>query len=131
MNRISELLDDGMKHAGVPTDYQLAKALGISKQKISALRKGTIKPDAYTCAKLAQITGRDTLEVIARIEEDTEKSDERRDFWHRLRLSLEKTQPNLVFMLMAPTLLEPINKAVICILCKIHPAPYGALNKAP
>lgn len=78
---ISKVLDDAKAALNVDTDYKLAKRLEISNGYIAQWRKGTRIPDAYACARLAEILGIDPFELLAQVEAATEKNEARRTYW--------------------------------------------------
>lgn len=81
---ISKVLDDAKAAVNVDTDYKLAKRLEISNGYIAQWRKGTRIPDAYACARLAEILGMDPFELLAQVEAATEKNEARRTYWKRV-----------------------------------------------
>src|SRR3569832_823533 len=76
-----EYLDAAMKATKSTTDYQLAKALGINRGRISDYRKLKIRPDEYACTRLAVALGLDPVIVLGEIALEWEKRPERREWW--------------------------------------------------
>ncbi len=62
----------------ISTDYALAKALKIPRERISNYMAGTRKPDEYACFRIAEALGREPAEVIAEINSEAGKH---RDFF--------------------------------------------------
>lgn len=87
----TELLDAVKAKTGATSDYKLAQVLDISKQKVSDLRAGRNKPDAYECAKIAEVLERDPLEVIAQVEAEAARSEKKREYWRSLFSGLKRT----------------------------------------
>lgn len=78
---MAKVIDEAKAKLGVESDYALAKETGILKQRISAYRNGSQTPDAYACARLAEILGIDPFELLAQVEAATEKNEARRTYW--------------------------------------------------
>ncbi|WP_374477525.1 helix-turn-helix domain-containing protein [Zoogloea sp.] len=81
---ISKVLDDAKEALNVDSDYKLAKRLEISNGYIAQWRKGTRIPDAYACARLAEILRVDPFELLAQVEAATEKNEARRTYWKQV-----------------------------------------------
>jgi transcriptional regulator with XRE-family HTH domain len=64
-----------------PTDYQLAKRLGMTPQRISNCRRSGGTLDNEAAWKLAKVLGMPITDVIAYMEEDRAKTDKQRAFW--------------------------------------------------
>jgi transcriptional regulator with XRE-family HTH domain len=84
MNSIGELLDRAKERAGVPSDNQLASALGVKRQTVSNWRQGHNTPDAVACEKLAEITGEPLARVLGIAGEARALSREEKAVWRRL-----------------------------------------------
>lgn len=78
---IIELLDSAKSRANIPSDYALAKVLGIERQIVSAWRKGRKHPSNEEAVKLATLAGIEEMQVIAEIELITAKTEKKKDFW--------------------------------------------------
>lgn len=78
---ISKVLDDAKAKLGAASDYALAKQTGIKKEYISLYRSGQRTPDAYACARLAEVLGIDPFELLVKVEAATEKNEDRRTYW--------------------------------------------------
>lgn len=90
---MSKVIDRAQEKLGVSSDYELAKKLDMPKQRISAYRKGEEKPNAYACARLAEVLDVDPMALLAQVEADTEKNEARRNYWRALlkRIGAEVT----------------------------------------
>ncbi len=77
----SEYLDKCKIKLEIKSDYGIAKALKISNQRVADYYKGKRWPDAYAAAQIALALDLDPLEVIADIESQCAKTEERRGFW--------------------------------------------------
>lgn len=78
---ISKVLDDAREKMNLTSDYELAKRLEIDKADISHYRKGKRIPNAYACARLAEVLDMDPFELLAQVEAATEKNEARRSYW--------------------------------------------------
>lgn len=80
---LNQLIDDARNRANIPTDNNLATVLSIPNGWISEYRKEPPKrhPSVEIATKLAILSGRREMEVIAHIELMTAKSEERKQFW--------------------------------------------------
>jgi transcriptional regulator with XRE-family HTH domain len=87
----TELIEQVRAKLDGATDYKIAQVLEISKQKVSAMRKGTEKPDAYDCARMAEILERDPLEVIAQVEAEAARTEKKRQYWRSFFSGLKRT----------------------------------------
>lgn len=84
--RTSEYLDAAQQAMGIRSDYELARRLSISKQRISAYRTGKEWPDNYTVIRLAIALNLDPVAVLADLESQREKRPERAEFWRGFSL---------------------------------------------
>lgn len=75
------LIDKARSLCDPPTDYQLAKRLGISHATISRCRHrgGTLDNEAAT--RLAELLGQEPYDVIAVMELERAKDPKKRAFW--------------------------------------------------
>jgi len=95
------LLEEVRKQMDGATNYRIEKKLGISTQRLSDYAKGTAHADAYACAKFAEVLERDPLEVIAQVEADAAKTEERRAFWAGFPSGLRRTALGVGFAAIA------------------------------
>lgn len=65
----------------ISSDYKLAEFLNIPRPRISNYVKGERMPDTYACIRMALALNLDPLEVISDIEQQSEKNEQRREFW--------------------------------------------------
>lgn len=78
---ISELLDRARTQANLPSDYALAKVLGIDRSIVSGWRKGKKHPSNEDAVKLATLAGLEEMRVIAEIELRTANTPKKKEFW--------------------------------------------------
>lgn len=79
--KIKERLLECKVKLGIKSDYGLAKALKSDRRRISEYMAGTRKPDAYIAVKMAEILKVHPLLLLAEFESETEKNEEKRNFW--------------------------------------------------
>lgn len=78
---INDLLDRAKTRSNLPSDYALAKVLGIATGNLSNIRKGRNHPSNEEAVKLATLAGLDEMQVIAEIELRTAKTEKKKEFW--------------------------------------------------
>lgn len=78
---IIELIEKAKTRANLPSDYALAKALGISRVIVSTWRRGKAHPSTTEAAQLATLAGLEEMHVIAEIEMQTANTEKKREFW--------------------------------------------------
>jgi plasmid maintenance system antidote protein VapI len=81
MSKAKELLLECKIKLGVQTDYKLAQAIGINRGRVSDAMKGKWHLDPFTVVRMALILQRDPAELLAEIELDSEKNQDRQEFW--------------------------------------------------
>lgn len=84
--QVIDLLEKVKAKTGATTDYKLSKVLEISDARISDYRSGKRIPDAYACTKIALALEMEPIEIIAEIEAETEKNEQKRNFWRNFKL---------------------------------------------
>lgn len=101
----SEYLDKCKIALKITSDYGLGKALKVSNQRIADYYKGKAWPDAYACAQVALALKLDPLEVLADIEAQSAKTEERREFW---RGFIGRTKKAAAVLLLALTFITTL-----------------------
>lgn len=86
-----DYLDEAKARLGLPSDYALSKALGLTTSAISNYRKGRSRIDDDVALKLAALTGRDPLEVIAAANMERAKTPEMAAIWKGLMEKISKS----------------------------------------
>lgn len=81
MSKAKELLLECKIKLGVKTDYKLAQELKIERARISDYMAEKRTPDTYACVRIALILNRNPAEIIAIVEEESEKNAQRKSFW--------------------------------------------------
>ena len=90
---MTKVLDAAKEKLGISSDYALANTLSLNKQRISDYRKGDRVPDAYACARLAEVLGIDPFDLLIEVEADAEKNDVRRAYWEAKRKTASDCWP--------------------------------------
>ncbi|MBS0356653.1 MAG: helix-turn-helix domain-containing protein [Proteobacteria bacterium] len=96
---MSKVIDEAKKALDVESDYALAKKLDIPNPRISEYRSGKARPDAYACARLAEVLGMDPFELLAQVEAATEKNEGRRAYWTKVAAKMATTSLAVFFVL--------------------------------
>lgn len=78
---ITELIEQAKTRANLPSDYALAKVIGIDRSIVSAWKKGKKHPSTDEAVKLATLAGIEDMQVIAEIEMRTANSEKKKEFW--------------------------------------------------
>lgn len=78
---IAELLDLAKSRANLPSDYALAKAIGMTAGNMSNIRKGKQHPSNAQAVQLATLAGLEEMRVIAEIELRTANTPKKKEFW--------------------------------------------------
>lgn len=109
----SEYLDKAKIALTIKSNYGLGKALKMHTGLISDYYSGKRWPDAYACAQIALALKYDPLEVLADIESQCAKTEERREFW---RGFIGRTKKVAAVLLLALTFItiSPGGKDGVC-----------------
>lgn len=81
MTETQQLIEQVRKKMEGATDYKIAQALDLPRQRLSDFVKGSRAADAYACARMAEILERDPLEVIAQVEAGAARTEKKRQYW--------------------------------------------------
>lgn len=74
-------IDEAKKKLGIESDYGLAKELGLSRAAVSLWRNGKGSMDDYAATRIAEIIGVNPMIVIAAVNVEKEKTEERKEYW--------------------------------------------------
>lgn len=77
------LLDRWKERRGISSDYEAARALGVSRSSLSNWRKGTNHADVIAAATMAEDLGMEPIEVLAAIQADREIRPQAQAIWRR------------------------------------------------
>lgn len=81
MKSTEQYLDEVKDRLELPSDYAIAKALGVTRAAISSYRTGRSMPDDLVCARIADALCIEPMEVIAAINYQRSKTDDARRLW--------------------------------------------------
>lgn len=84
----AEFLDLARTRAGLKSDYQLAKRLGITRQYVSKMRAGIVPIPEHVAEELGDLTGIDGGVIYAEMMAARAKRTDARTFWERIARSL-------------------------------------------
>lgn len=83
--QVIDLIEKVKTKAELKSDYALAKTLNLTTARVSEWRTGKRTPDNYSLTRMALILGIEPIEIIAEIEAETEKNEQKRTFWRNFR----------------------------------------------
>ncbi|GHD60802.1 helix-turn-helix domain-containing protein [Jeongeupia chitinilytica] len=95
MNTLNEILDSAKESIGTTQDQELARKLGIGQSTLSGYRHGKSTPDAYALMQLSAVLKKDARELLAVIEAERAKTEERRGYWEGLKTQFRKSSKTL------------------------------------
>ncbi|UXY14095.1 hypothetical protein N8I74_12275 [Chitiniphilus purpureus] len=87
METLDEILDAAKAALGKESDNQLALAMGVTRGAVSSWRIKRTAPDAYALMELQKILKVDARELLAIIEAERAKTEERRGYWEDVKRS--------------------------------------------
>lgn len=128
--QINDLLDQAKVRANLPSDYALAKALGIQTGIVSHWRKGKRHPSDEEAVQLATLAGMDEMQVIAAIHYETATSEKKREFWKCYLESHGIAATACMFALGVTIMLTPEPAQANVLQLTNYDAPFHAQEKA-
>lgn len=90
MNSLDEILNEAVKRIGKESDRQLALKMGVAVTTVSSWRTKRSTPDAYALMELQKILQIDARELLAIIEAERAKTEERRGYWEEMKKSFSQ-----------------------------------------
>ena len=115
--KMTKLIEEAKNRANIASDYALAKVLGVPNGWISEYKATPAKrhPSVEVATKLAILAGRAEMEVIAEIELQTAKTEEKKKFWKQYIESRGITATVCMTALAASLMMtpEPANARVL------------------
>ena len=81
MKTTLEYIDAVKMRRDLPSDYAIAKLLGVSRQAVSQYRQGKAAFDDLTAVRVAEILDINPMEVIAAANRERAKSEEVKRVW--------------------------------------------------
>jgi len=103
METIKSLLDAIKKAKNIESDYALAKALNLPKQRISDYYKGKTFPDNDACLEIARALNLDLEEVITIVQIESAKDETRREKWREYYKSIGGYAASIALFFLAVT----------------------------
>lgn len=97
--KIDEIIDAAKMAAGVQSDSELSKHLGLSRSAVSNWRNGISLPDTVRCERLAGLSGQPLARVLGIVGEARAISREEKSVWRKLAASAAT-----LFVMVAATL---------------------------
>ncbi len=88
MRTSAEWLDRARERAQLPSDYAVAKALGVPRQIASQWRRGTLGMTEEQAEALARLAGAPAGQVYAEVKASRAKRTSARAFWERVARAL-------------------------------------------
>lgn len=76
-----QLLDLARTRLRVPSDYALAKVLGVPRSTVSHYRVGRSVPENSIASRLGELCGLDPLEVVCWVNLERSRTDKEREVW--------------------------------------------------
>jgi plasmid maintenance system antidote protein VapI/uncharacterized protein YceK len=104
--KTTSYLDAARAKLGLPSDYALARHLGVPKETISNYRSGRRAFSNDIAARLAEILELDPLQVIADAELERATHPQKKELWQRIAATFGKAAA-LAVMSATPFLLPP------------------------
>lgn len=95
------LLTQATERAGLPSDRQLAKALGCSSATVAHMRLGYMKPGADLLRRICEMAGADVEAHLIEWAEDRAEQPETKAIYQRLRQMLERAAVVLIIVALA------------------------------
>ena len=99
MTETQQLIEQVRAKLDGATNYKIAQALDLPTQRLSDYVKGDREADTYACAKIAEVLGRDTLEIIAQVEAEAARTEKKREFWRSFPSGAKRTALGVALLL--------------------------------
>jgi predicted transcriptional regulator len=89
-NTTTDLLDEAKRVVGIPSDYALAKRLGVEPQTISNYRTGRSQASDETAVALCVMTGQAAAPILVQLAGERAKSPEVAKVWRDVAKALAR-----------------------------------------
>ncbi|MFZ4756692.1 MAG: DUF3693 domain-containing protein [Burkholderiaceae bacterium] len=106
MKAPAEFLDLLRERLNLPSDYAVARLLGVTPQHVSRWRSGRGGFSDEQAARVAELLGIEAGYVLARLYEERSTSEAARVAWRDLAGKLAPVAASLALLLLAPYLIE-------------------------
>ncbi|MBD1410261.1 DUF3693 domain-containing protein [Burkholderia contaminans] len=84
MKTTAQWLDALKERLGLPSDYAVAKALGVTRGAVSHYRTGRSAFDDVTAVRAAELLGMDPAVMLASVQYERAKNEDVREAWASL-----------------------------------------------
>lgn len=91
METLEDILNEAKKASNATSDADLSRKIGVTGATVSYWRSGRQAPDSYALMQLQGILKVDARELLAIIEKERAKTEERREYWDGVKKSFQKT----------------------------------------
>lgn len=91
METLVEILEKAKEACGATSDADLSRKIGVTGATVSYWRSGRQTPNSYALMQLQGILKIDARELLAIIEKERAKTEERRNYWDSVVKSFQKT----------------------------------------
>ncbi|WP_186078716.1 hypothetical protein [Burkholderia gladioli] len=81
MKTTAQWLDAIKEHQSLPSDYAVAKVLGVTRAAVSRYRNGLSVFDEKTAIRAAELVGAEPFEVIASVNAESSRDERSRGIW--------------------------------------------------
>ncbi len=88
MKTTADWLDELKRKNNLPSDYSLAKLLGVPPQNISKYMSGQRALDPYMAVRVANMLEVDAIKVIASVESERTRDVNKKDFWRQIAICI-------------------------------------------
>lgn len=109
MRPIEKYLDEVKNKAGIKTDCELSKKLGIKQPSLVKIRNGENTPSEETCKRLSEIA-KDPYEKVLLLAQVSKASETSKNAWEHILKAASKaglfTLLLTLFLMSAPTLAQ-------------------------
>lgn len=91
METLDEILEAAIKASGASSQSDFARKIGVSQPTVTNWKTKRSTPDAFALMQLQKILKKDARELLAIIEGERAKDEERRKYWHEIKNSFRST----------------------------------------
>lgn len=91
MSQTQQLIEQVRRKLDGATDYKIAQVLDLPTGIMHYYVTGERAADTYACARIAEVLDLDPLEVIARVEAETARTEKKRAYWRSIFSGLRRT----------------------------------------
>ncbi|WP_139799055.1 helix-turn-helix domain-containing protein [Andreprevotia lacus] len=104
MENLEEIIEEAKKASGCESYSDLARKLGVTHGTVSHWRTGRSTPDAYALMELQKLLKIDARQLLAIIEAERAKTEERRGYWEEVKRSFSSSGSTIAAVALAATI---------------------------